>query len=45
MIDKRAFKEDEEWCELVFPGEDIDGDDIPGVQRCIYCGGEWFRSL
>jgi hypothetical protein len=45
MIDKRAFKEDEEWCALVFPREDFDWDEIPGVQRCIYCGGEWFRSL
>jgi hypothetical protein len=47
MIDKRAFEEDEEWCELVFPGENIKVSEIPWPEanRCIYCRGEWFRSL
>jgi len=47
MIDKRAFEEDEEWCELVCPGEKIKVSEIPWPEanRCIYCGGEWFRSL
>jgi hypothetical protein len=45
MINKRAFTEDEEWCELVFPGGQIDVDAIPEVERCIYCGGEWFRAV
>ena len=46
MIERRAFVEDPEWCEVVFSGNTYElSDDLPEVNRCIYCGGEWMRKM
>ena len=46
MIERRAFVEDKEWCEAVFSGNNHElVDDLPDVNRCMYCGGEWMRKI
>jgi len=41
-----VFQMDEEWWRGVFP--DSDKDDLvtqfPTVERCVYCGGEWYHK-
>lgn len=46
MIERRAFAEDPEWSEAVFSGntQELEGD-LPEVNRCMYCGGEWMRKI
>jgi hypothetical protein len=38
VLDKRAFTEDMEWTEMMFPdGGEME---IPAVGSCLYCSGE-----
>jgi hypothetical protein len=45
MLDERALEEDAEWSRMVF-GEAVgDGGTLPKMERCVYCGGEWYRKM
>lgn len=43
MLDERAIEEDPEWCQMAL-GEEVVGT-VLKVERCVYCGGEWYRKL
>jgi hypothetical protein len=46
-LDTLSFVEDVDWREMVFPK--VNHTDLvagfPEIERCLYCGGEWYRKF
>lgn len=45
-LDVSAFSEDTDWRDCVFSGVGLENlvAGFPEIERCIFCGGEWYRK-
>ena len=45
-LDKSVFESDAEWTSAVFADVGVEElkNGLPEIERCIYCGGEWYHK-